>query len=314
MILSRSAFRLAVSAFALAAVALLVPSAGQADSRSKSRKPVITNPKFDPSAERVELFQAMEDGRVESKVIANDPNGGFILLTNTTDQPLTVDLPESFVTVQVLKQLGLGGMGGGGFGGGGLGGGLGQGGGQQGGGGNQNQGGGFGGGQGGGGLGGGGLGGGGLGGGGFGSVPPEVKPGSAGFFSIPPERTVKVPYVSACLNHGKADPNPRVEYKMVKVSDYTQDPVLAELIRMIGSGRMDQKAAQAAIWTRTDNMTWEELANKNHRGIHGVEYFFQPGQIAQAKVLVTVAETNVREAANEPQPEQKTETPVPRIR
>ena len=47
----------------------------------------------------------------------------FILVTNTTDEPVTVELPEAFVAVQVLKQFGGGGMGGGGMGGGGMGGG-----------------------------------------------------------------------------------------------------------------------------------------------------------------------------------------------
>lgn len=286
MFVRHSIFRWTLLAAAVCGLVFAASGTSSAETkRRETRKPALTHPKFDPTAERVGLFEGLEDGRLESKVIANDATGGFVLVSNTSDQPVTVELPASFVIVQVLKQFGGGGGGGGlGGGGGGLGGGGGQGG-QQGGG-NQSAGGGMGGGgQQGGGLGGGGMGGGGQGGGG-------------GFFSIPPERSVKVPYVSACLNHGKPDPNPRVEYKLVRVEDYTDDVVLQELIRMVGTGRLNQHSAQAAIWTRTDNMSWQQLAAKNHRGVQGVEYYFNQGNIAEAQLIVAAAEGNLREAAS----------------
>jgi hypothetical protein len=144
----------------------------------------------------------------------------------------------------------------------------------------------------------GGMGGGGMGGMGGGGM------GGGGFFSIPPERTLKVPFTSACLNHGKAEPNPTAQYRMVKTSEYTQDAVLAELIEMVGTGRIDQQSAQAAIWTRTDNMSWEQLSTKTVRGIHGFRRYFHPGQIAQGQQLLVKAETRVREQGTEPQAEE----------
>jgi hypothetical protein len=151
----------------------------------------------------VELFSGMDDGRLETKLVANDSKGGFVFITNNADQTLTVDLPKSFVAVQVLKQLGggmgMGGMGGGGMGGmGGMGGGMGgMGGGGMGGGGMQNMGGGMGGGgmggMGGGGMGGmggggmGGMGGGGMGGGGF--FPSRLNaPSRSRFVCLPESR------------------------------------------------------------------------------------------------------------------------------
>lgn len=240
----RSAFCLSLSVLALAGMLLSSAAECHADPGSKAnRRPIVMNPRFDASAEKVDFFDAQDDGRVESKLVANDSKGGFVFISNTTDQTLNVTLPQSFVAVQVLKQLGMGGGGMGGMGGGGM-------------------------------------------------------------FSIPPERTLKVPFVSACLNHGKAEPNPRVEYKIVRVSDYTDDAVLAELIRMVGTGRVDQQSAQAAIWTRTDNLTWEQLASKSVRGIHGYRNFFQPGHIAQGQLLMTSAEARVRQ-----QGEEQTENP-----
>jgi len=283
---------LSFALMAAVAAGLLLSDAAQAGSkRRESRKPVITKPRFDPTATRVGLFEGNEEGVLETRFVPKDASGGFVLVTNKSEEAVTVELPDAFVAVQVMKQLGgLGGGAGGGLGGG-LGGGAG--GGQ----GNQNAGGGFGGGGAGGGLGGG-LGGGAGGAGG----------GGAGFFSIPPERTVRVPYVSACLNHGKADPSPRLNYKLVPVSEYTDDAVLAELIRMVGTGRVDQQSAQAAIWTRTDNMSWQQLASKHARGIHGAISYFKPGHIATGQYLLTTAEGAVRAAAEEegePAPERE---------
>ena len=266
---------------------------------SEARKPVITKPKFDPSAERVEFFKGMEDGQLETRFVPKDASGGFLLVTNTTGEPVTVDLPDAFVAVQVLKQMGGMGMGGGGMGGGGMGGG------QQGGGGNQNAGGG---------MGGGGMGGGGMGGGGMGGMGGGGQQGGGGFFSIPPERTVRVPYVSACLNHGKPDPSARLEYKLVPVDKYTDDKVLAELIRMVGTGKVNQHSAQAAIWTRTDNMSWEALAAKNVRGILSVQYYFNAQTIQEGQLLMAAAEGSVREKSQETETPESNEGGSPRVR
>ncbi len=276
-----------VVALAVAGLGLLtsLSHAGTKSERSSSRP--ISKLSFDAAAESVEFFKGMEDGVLETKVIATGPMGGSLLITNHTDQPLTVEMPQAFVTVHVLKQFGGMGGGGGGMGGGGMGGG--QGGGQ--GGGNQNQGGGMGGGgQGGGGMGGGGMGGGGQGGG-----------GGAGFFSIPPEKTVRVPYVSVCLEHGKADPTPRATYKIVPVEEYTKDPVLQEMISMVGSGKLPPQGAQAAVWTRTDNLSWHELASKfSYNVLGGKIPYFSGNELRTAQVIVSTAEGRVREKGDSP--------------
>ena len=109
---------------ALASVMSLSSVSEGGSKNSNDRKPVITKPKFDPAAARVEFFKGMEEGQIESRFVPKDASGGFILVTNTTAEPVTVELPDAFVAVQVLKQFGGGGMGGqqGGFGGGGMGG------------------------------------------------------------------------------------------------------------------------------------------------------------------------------------------------
>ncbi|MCA9086724.1 MAG: hypothetical protein KDA81_21855, partial [Planctomycetaceae bacterium] len=90
------------AAFAAVMSTCLLTSPLQADpakgERSGSRG-VITRPSYDPSAERVELFDGMKSGAIETKVIANGPEHGSLLISNTTDKPLTVDMPQSFVAV-----------------------------------------------------------------------------------------------------------------------------------------------------------------------------------------------------------------------
>lgn len=258
------------------AVAFAVVAGATVATAAKPVRP-ITKPKYDPSAERVALFEGIEQGSLQAKVIPNDEFGGKVLIENKSDKPLTVELPDSFVGVQVLTQFGAGGgLGGGGLGGGGLGGGG------LGGGGQQQTGGGF----------GGGLGGlgqqGGLGGGG----------GGAGFFSVPPEKVVSVPYVSVCLEHGKPEPTNRSTYMMVPVDEATENPALRELIRLVGTGRLSPQAAQAAAWHLTDSMSWQELAAKQVKRIGRTPLpYFSANDLHAAQAIVAQASALAREKA-----------------
>ncbi|MCC7422170.1 MAG: hypothetical protein IT428_17980 [Planctomycetaceae bacterium] len=271
----------------------LLSVTGPATAAEKTRKSIITKPKFDPEAEKVKLFDGMKDGTLEVTVIAKNEMGGNVLIENKSDKPLTVQLPDAIVGVPVLKQFGAGGQGG-------------VGGqnnntqnGQTNGGQNQQ----FGGGFGGGGLGGGGFGGGGLGGGGFG--------GGGGFFSVPPEKTVRVPYTSVCLNHGKPEPRPKTPYKLIPVEEYTDNEALRELIRLVGTGKVESQSAQAAAWHLTDNMSWQELSNKAIKHISGpAEPYFNRAQLVNAQSLISQAVANAKERASK-EPAEAPSTPAP---
>ena len=274
---------------AVAGLCVAIGALPAAAAKRTSKRP-ITKPKFIPSAEKVKLFEGMEKGQLSVRVIAKNSKIGKILVENKTDKPLTVQLPKSFVGVQVLKQVAPpgGGMGGGGIGGG-------YGGGNQGGGvgGGQQP---FGGGFGGGGYGGGGLGGGGLGGGGY---------GGGGFFSVPPERVVAVPYNSVCLAHGKPEPSPRANYRIVKVEDFTKDRALQELITLVGTRRINVQTAQAAAWHLTDKMSWRQLAMKTQKRLGGVgaRPYFAPAHIYGAQRLIAQAAAEARKDKKDKKPE-----------
>lgn len=208
----------------------------------------------DPDAEKVEMFAGIKNGSLEVKLIQKNSLKGNMLVTNKTDKPLTVQLPDAFVGVQVLKQNffnnqqnqqsgngnGLGNQGGAQSTGGGS---------QQG---NQQQ---------------------------------------SGFFSVPPKKTVLVPYNSVCLEHGKAEPRVRMDYRPVPVTKFSDDVVLHSLLKLVAGGRIDPKAAQAAAWHLADDMNWKQLTAKQvkHLGGRPPTQYFTARQIRKAKQLVDQA-------------------------
>ena len=208
--------------------------------RPKTRPVPVRGLKFDASARGVNLLEAIDAGELNSRVVMKDQFGGSVLLHNATDEPLTVLIPDGLAAVHVQPQGGMmggggmGGMGGGGMGGGGMGGGGGQ--------------------AGGGGMGGG-MGGGGMGGGGMGGMG-----GGGGAFSIPPDVVAKADLHTVCLEYGKPTPNPRMHYELRTPESFRDDPALAELMALVGTGKLNKQAAQVAAWHLADGMTLRELA------------------------------------------------------
>ncbi len=225
--------------WALGAIALVAGLA--ADEAATAAKANSSDVSTDVTAKKVELFDGMQSGDLDVKIIAKNDHAGNVIIANKTGLPIEIRLPEAFAAVPVVAQFGGGGQGGGGggFGGGGGGGG------QQ--------------------SGGGGFGGGGQGGGGGGGV-----------FSIPPEETAKLPVELVCLDHGLRDPSSSKPYKLVPAESHVKNPAVIELLKALGRGELDHGAAQAAAWNLNSNMSWEALAAKQTgtvRNIHRSPYF-----------------------------------------
>ncbi len=239
-----------------------------ADNNRVASKPAAAKPSIDS----VEMFAAIKSGEIEVKLIPKSDREANVQLTNKTKRPLTVRLPDAFAGVPVLAQAGGGGGGRrGGAGGGGAN--------------NQNQGmgggmGGMGGGMMGGGMGGGGMGMGGMGGG-----------GGGGFFNVPAEKLVQFKVDTVCLEHGKKDPRPAVPYEIRPIESFTKKPAVQELCKLLGLGGVNQRAAQAAAWHLTDNMSWDQLAAKELEHLSGPnEPYFTQEELQAAMTLVTEAE------------------------
>ena len=226
----------------------------------------------------VEFFAARQAGMIEVDFIPRNSKQANILIRNKTDKPVALAMPQAFGGIPVLAQFGgggMGGMGGGGMGGGGMGGGgMGGGGGQ-----------GMGGGMGGGGMGGGGMGGGGMGGGGMGGG------GGGGFFNVEPNKVRRIKVNTVCLEHGKKEPNPRIKYMIVPIEWITKKQEVAEICKMLGSGKLNQGAAQAAAWHYSDNMSWQELGQKVGKiHLNGfTEPYFQRQQVMLGMQIANVA-------------------------
>ena len=255
----------------LVAAALLVSTSSAAKPTLAEKVAAAKDP-----ANQVELFAAIEAGEIDVKLIPKDSTTGIVMIENKTKKPLTIQLPAAFAGIPVLGQIGIGG----GIGGGAMGGGGGMGGGQ-----NQA----MGGGMMGGGMMGGGMGGGGFGGGGMGG----------GFFNVGPEKVGKIKFAGVCLEHGKADPNPRVTYKMVPIDSFTKNPEVIAVVQMLGRGEIDQRSAQAATWHLQNDMSWQELASKiGAKHLNGTtEPYFTPSQMELALRITREAARRVE--ANE---------------
>ncbi|MGB7323916.1 MAG: hypothetical protein WBD31_03530 [Rubripirellula sp.] len=211
------------------------------------------------------LFAAIDAGQLEAKFIPADAKVARVILQNLTDHPLDLRLPAAIAGVPVLAQFGN--QQGQGFGQG-----VGQGQGQAGGGGQSV---------------GAGMQGQGQGQGmaqGMGQQGGQV----GGFMRIPPGKTMRMKLATVCLQHGKPEPNPRMQYRMVPITDFTDDAIVERLCTMLGDDNVDQSVAQAAVWHVIDGMSWESLAQKNQFESQyvGQIKFFTSGEIAQAKKLV----------------------------
>ncbi len=131
----------------------------------------------------------------------------------------------------------------------------------------------------------GGMGGGGMGGGGMGGG------GGGGFFNVEPNKVRRIKVNTVCLEHGKKEPSPRVKYEIVPIEWMTNKQEVAEICKMLGTGKLSQSVAQAAAWHYSDNMSWQELSQKVGR-IHFnglTEPYFQRQEVMMGMQLANVA-------------------------
>lgn len=249
--------KLLTAAVALGCVLALGTAVSQAG--KLSQRP-IKKLSFDPKAEQVELFSAIEQEIVDYTMIMQDSKEGTLFIENKTDKPVSVQMPLSLVGVQVLPQFDDGLSGGSSTGGGG---------------GAQQS----------------------VGGGGQTGFGGGMNTGGAGFFSIPAQKMIAVPLKTVCLEYGKKEPTPKAEYKLVRAEEFTEDATLQELLVLIGTGKINQDVAQAAAWHISNKMSWAELASKtrNNLGPAGPQRFFSDAHLFAAQNIVATAQAKAIE-------------------
>ncbi|HKD37656.1 MAG TPA: hypothetical protein VKB78_12680, partial [Pirellulales bacterium] len=238
-----------ICGLALALAVVLPWGASQAATGDKTDDGAKPAKKTDVEKKSVDLFDGMKSGDLDVKFVAKNSRDGQLLVKNNTDQPLTVKLPEAFAAVPVLAQAN-----------------------NNAGGGNrsskssssknnnQNQ-----------------SVGGGLGGGG------GIGGGIGGAFDVAPEKVAKLKVQTVCLEHGKKEPTASIPYEIEPITTYTDDPKVQELCKLVGSGEVSQRAAQAAAWHLANHMTWEQLIDKKtHHLLGGDEIYFTTADIRTA--------------------------------
>lgn len=220
-------------------------------------------------APAVKLFDALNNAQVNVKFIPANSITANVLIENNTDQAIHIELPEAIAAVPFLAQFGQQfGQQGGGGGGGAAGGG------------NQSVAGGF-------------------NAGGNGGQQGGAQGGfQGGIFRIAPKRTRKFKATTVCMEYGKPDPNPRVAYKMVPISELTTDSKVIELCKQLGKKKVDQKLAQAVAWHLANGLDWDRIAkiNRLESRYLGNVPMFTANQVRKAKELVkTLGEEKSRD-------------------
>jgi len=89
----------------------------------------------------------------------------------------------------------------------------------------------------------------------------SVAEGSGAVLKLPPKKTKRMTATTVGLEFGKAVPNARVEYALVRPETKVNDPRLMELFRQLGSQQVNPFIGQAIAWHLTDDKSWNELSH-----------------------------------------------------
>lgn len=271
--------RALVCALGLVAVLGSIPSAIAKEASSDSAE----------AAAVVDLFDGVEEGKIEATVIPRDSKKVTLQLKNNSDKPVTIRLPEAFAAVPVQAQIGAGG---GLFGGGNGGIGFGQGAG--------NQPGGQGGGTQGLGVNGGGRNGGGGPFGGGGPAGGRGPFGGGAIFNVPAGKVIKVKLTSVCLEYGKPEPHARNEYVIKPIETLCDKPEVVSILRSMGNGEVSQEVAQLAAWNVANGTSFEQIASLKSKLGQQLPVYSQSAISAAAelvKLVSTDAKMDARKAS-----------------
>ena len=92
----------------LAAIILLTCSAVVVADEPRT-KPTKAG-QYNPADRTIDMFEGIKSGQLEVKLIPKDSTQGRVFIANKGNEPLNVKLPQAFVAVPILAQMG--GMGG----------------------------------------------------------------------------------------------------------------------------------------------------------------------------------------------------------
>jgi hypothetical protein len=120
--------------------------------------------------------------------------------------------------------------------------------------------------------------------------------GGMGMMNVPPEKVGQLDVTTVCLEYGKPDPRPNIPYEMKPLESLTTTPGVRELCQSLGTGQVNQRAAQAAAWHLNNGLSWEDLSAKRLRHANGTsEPYFSPAEIQAGMQIATAAVRSAKE-------------------
>lgn len=125
-----------------------------------------------------------------------------------------------------------------------------------------------------------------------GGFPGGMMMMGRGIFSVGPDKVRRVKVKTVCLEHSKANPNPRIKYEIVGIESFTKNSSVIELCKMLATGELSQNTAQAAAWHLANGLSWQSLAAKDRVRIDRIRYakkFFTARELTRAKKAVKEA-------------------------
>ena len=120
----------------------------------------------------------------------------------------------------------------------------------------------------------------------------SAAPPGGGFFCIPPEKVGCFRARTACLDESKPEPSPGMVYEVCRLEELTEQPAVQRLCGMLGDGKTDPQAVQAAVWHLNCHLSWPQLEARlrSLNGPHGTQRLFTRKQIEEGKRLCDVAQ------------------------
>ena len=98
-----------------------------------------------------------------------------------------------------------------------------------------------------------------------------------------------------------ASPVPRIPYEIRPLESATSNPEVVEVCRMLGTGQLNQRAAQAATWHLNNGMSWEQLAAKQyHYADSRTSPYFSAAEIQAGMQIAAAAARTVQEHHQQP--------------
>ena len=114
-------------------------------------------------------------------------------------------------------------------------------------------------------------------------------------FSVPPEKTKVVKVATVCLEYGKREPSPHMDYRLAALESFSDDPALALLLDSFGRGEIPPNVAQAAAWNISSGLPWPKLAAEVIDRPGGVpdQRLFTQAELFAARQVVGVIQKRV---------------------